>query len=432
MSFESFSFERRIMSGIEACGYVSPTPIQERAIPAVLKRRDVLGLAQTGTGKTAAFALPVLQRLLENKAARRGPVRVLVLAPTRELALQIHESFVQLGKQTGLRSAAVFGGVGLGPQIKALRNAAIAVACPGRLLDLMQRGVADLRHVDTLILDEADRMLDMGFLPDIKKIVSAIPAERQNLLFSATMPREIRKLSESLLRDPVEVKVANTAPAATVSHTLYPVAHHLKGRLLEALFQELDHENVLIFTRTKHKAKALARTLERRGLSATSLQGNLSQSQRQKALDGFRSGKFRVMVATDIAARGIDCANISHVINYDVPDTAETYTHRIGRTGRAERSGEALTLVTNEDWSIVRAIERTLGKGVRQCRLEGFDYDCAPRPDNRTQQRPEARTEQRRKQASSSSKSGHHHHARGAGGNRPPRRARRDDLRASA
>ncbi len=421
------------MSGIEACGYVSPTPIQERAIPAVLEGRDVLGLAQTGTGKTAAFALPVMQRLLNTKAGKRGPVRVLVLAPTRELALQIHESFIELGKQTGLRSAAVFGGVGLGPQIKALRTASIAVACPGRLLDLMQRGQADLRQVDTLILDEADRMLDMGFLPDIKKIVSAIPEQRQNLLFSATMPREIRKLSDSLLRDPIEVKVANTAPAATVSHTLYPVSHHLKGRLLEALFNELEHENVLIFTRTKHKAKALARTLERKGLSATSLQGNLSQSQRQKALDGFRSGKYRVMVATDIAARGIDCANISHVINYDVPDTAETYTHRIGRTGRAERSGEALTLVTNEDWSIVRAIERTLGKGVRQCRLEGFDYDCPPRAEGRPQQeRPAARTEQGRRHAPASAKSGHARHTREAAGNRAPRRSRRNDVRASA
>jgi len=375
VNFDSFSFDRRIVAGIKACGYVTPTPIQTRAIPEVLQGRDVMGLAQTGTGKTAAFALPILQRLLDAKASGQGPTRVLVLAPTRELALQIHENFISLGKQTGIRSAAVFGGVGANPQIKAVRRATVVVACPGRLIDLLNQGVIRLDHVETLVLDEADRMLDMGFMPDIKRIMSRLPAKRQNLLFSATMPSDIRKLADKILVDPATVQVANTAPAKSVSHAFYPVRQHLKTGLLEALLDITQHESVLIFTRTKHKAKNLARKLSGKGLEATFLQGNMSQNQRQRALDGFRNGTFDIMVATDIAARGIDCNRISHVINFDVPNTAETYTHRIGRTGRAGRTGSALSLVTQDDQNLMRDIERIVNDRIDRCTVEGFDYD---------------------------------------------------------
>lgn len=374
MDFSSFCFDQRIAVGIRDCGYSSPTPIQIQAIPSVLAGRDVLGLAQTGTGKTAAFALPLLQRLIISGAQTRGPVRILVLAPTRELALQIHETFIALGKQTGIRSAAVFGGVGETPQVKAARQASILVACPGRLLDLVKRGLVDLSHVDALVLDEADRMFDMGFLPDLRRIMSMLPAKRQNLLFSATMPAEIRKIADQTLVGPVVVQVANTAPPEKIQHALYPVSMGQKMSLLEALLAKADHDCVLIFTRTKHRAKSLARKLEQKGWLATSLQGNLSQNRRQEALDGFRSGKYRIMVATDIAARGIDCVRISHVVNFDVPDTAEAYTHRIGRTGRADKSGQAMTLVSAEDAPLIQAIERTLGGKLPRIRLEGFLY----------------------------------------------------------
>ncbi|MCK9241497.1 DEAD/DEAH box helicase [Desulfocurvus sp.] len=375
MTFDSFAFDARIASGIRAAGYVVPTPIQTQAIPVVLQGRDVMGLAQTGTGKTAAFALPILQRLLDAGAPGRGPLRVLVLAPTRELAVQIQETFVTLGAQTGIRCASVFGGVGVTPQVKALRQSTVAVACPGRLLDLMNRGEANISGVDVLVLDEADRMLDMGFLPDIKRILAKLPTRRQNLLFSATMPEEIATLCRGILRDPVRVEVANTAPAASVGHALYPVRKHLKAALLETILRGTEHDCVLVFTRTKHRAKTLAQQLERKGWAATFLQGNLSQNRRQKALDGFRSGDYRIMVATDIAARGIDCSRVTHVVNFDMPDTAETYTHRIGRTGRAERSGEALSLVTAEDGLMVRCVEGLLGRKIRRVTVEGFDYD---------------------------------------------------------
>lgn len=391
MSFDSFSFDRTIVSGINDAGYKTPTPIQSQAIDPVLKGRDVMGLAQTGTGKTAAFALPILQRLVDSKAEKTGPMRVLVLAPTRELALQIHENFITLGKQTGLRSAAVFGGVGVTPQIKAQSKATIVVACPGRLLDLMNRGVADLSNVQTLVLDEADRMLDMGFLPDIKRILAKLPRERQNLLFSATMPKEIRQLSKSILNDPAIVQVDNIAPAESVSHSFYPVPAHLKASFLIDMLQTIDYQSVLVFTRTKHKAKALAHKLERKGMSATFLQGNLSQNRRQKALDGFRNGDYRIMIATDIAARGIDCEKISHVINYDVPDTVENYTHRIGRTGRAGMTGKALSYITPDDSLFVRDLERFMGANIERKELEGFDYDKQPSAQQREQFRRNAK-----------------------------------------
>ncbi len=375
VSFKQFSFDRRILAGINACGYEKPTPIQEKAIPEVLKGRDVMGLAQTGTGKTAAFALPIMQRLLENKISGQGPIRVLVLAPTRELALQIHENFMELGVEAGIRSSAVFGGVGAMPQIQAARRSSIVVACPGRLLDLMNQDVIKLDMVDTLVLDEADRMLDMGFLPDIRRIMSKLPKRRQNLLFSATMPNDIRDLADKILYRPATVQVANTAPAKTVEHAFYPVSQHLKNGLLFKVLAETDYDSLLIFTRTKHKAKNISRRLVARGHKATFLQGNMSQNQRQRSLDGFRDGTFKVMVATDIAARGIDCDRITHVINLDIPDTAETYTHRIGRTGRAGRSGSAFTFVTRDDLRLMREIEKAVGYPIEHRTLEDFDYD---------------------------------------------------------
>ena len=398
MTFDTFALDERLLAGVRHAGYTSPTPIQQQAIGPVMGGRDVLGLAQTDTGKTAAFVLPVLHRLLAENAPKRGPVRALVLAPTRELAVQIQDDFVNLGRQTGIRCAAVFGGVGQNPQVKALRQASVVVACPGRLLDLMNQGLADLSQVDTLVLDEADRMLDMGFAPDIKRILARLTTRRQTLLFSATMPHEIRAMADDLMHNPVRVQVANTTPSGTISHCLYPVAGHCKQGLLEALLQTSDHESVIVFTRTKHRAKSLARKLEQRGWSATCLQGNQSQNRRQEAMTGFKSGKYTVLVATDIAARGIDCASVTHVINFDVPDTAEAYTHRIGRTGRALRSGQALTLATPEDNGQIRAIERVLGKSIKRERLDGFDYDVPDtRPgrqdelDRRDDRRPQGR-----------------------------------------
>ncbi|RWU03329.1 DEAD/DEAH box helicase [Pseudodesulfovibrio sp. S3] len=360
MTFSTFSLDQRINSGIKACGYETPTPIQDQAIPLILEGHDVMGLAQTGTGKTAAFALPILQRLLESKKATQAIPRVLVLAPTRELALQINQNFRDLGKQTPVRSDVVIGGVGMNPQIRAFSTCQVIVACPGRLVRLMSKGAVNLHHIDTLVLDEADRMLDMGFMPDIKRILAKLPAKRQNLLFSATMPADIRKLANTILVNPKTVQVANTVAVASVGHAFYTTQNHLKIGLLGKLLDTTDHQSVLIFTRTKHKAKNLSRKLSNDGYNCTFLQGNMSQSQRQKALDGFRQGKFTIMVATDIAARGIDCDCISHVINFDMPDTVETYTHRIGRTGRAGRGGEAVSLVTHEDKTQVQSIERVM------------------------------------------------------------------------
>jgi ATP-dependent RNA helicase RhlE len=374
VNFESFALDKRIMVGVSRAGYQVPTPIQIQAIPPLLTGRDVLGLAQTGTGKTAAFALPILQKLLALDVAKQGPVRVLVLAPTRELAVQIHENFVELGAETGMRCAAVFGGVNQNPQVKSLSRATIVTACPGRLLDLMNQKLVDLSKVDTLVLDEADRMLDMGFAPDIRRIVSRLPVKRQTMLFSATMPDEIRKLTREYLRDPVEVKAEVTDRKASISHAFYPVPGHLKAGLLEELLRSTDHETMLVFTRTKHRAKSLAKKLENKGWAATFLQGNMSQNRRQEAMTGLRTGKYTIMVATDIASRGIDCERITHVINFDMPDTTENYTHRIGRTGRAQRTGEALSLVTREDDEQVRAIERKFGGRIERRTLEGFDY----------------------------------------------------------
>jgi ATP-dependent RNA helicase RhlE len=336
-----------------------------------------MGLAQTGTGKTAVFVLPILNRLVGKKY---GCVRALIIAPTRELAEQIHQDIETLGRQTRLKSISVYGGVGINPQIQKLRQADIVVACPGRLLDHIGRHSIDLSQLEVLVLDEADQMLDMGFIPDIRRILKQLPMKRQTMVFSATMPPEIRRLTGDILRDPTTVQVGITAPADTVSHALYPVAQHLKTALLLKLLGNTDTKSVLVFTRTKHRAKSLGKKLVAAGYRSASLQGNLSQNRRQAALDGFRDGTFQILVATDIAARGIDVTRISHVINYDIPSTPEAYIHRIGRTGRATRSGEAFTLVTGEDQDMVRAINRIIGSKIEQRTLPAFDYG-SPVPD---------------------------------------------------
>jgi ATP-dependent RNA helicase RhlE len=374
MEFKAFNLSPSIEAGVADAGFVTPTPIQTKAIPPVMKGRDLMGLAQTGTGKTAAFALPILHRLMRGK---RGHVRSLIIAPTRELAEQIHDDINSLGKKTRTRSVTVYGGVNINTQIQKLkRGAEIVVACPGRLLDHLDRRTIDLTRVEVLVIDEADHMFDMGFLPDIRRILKRLPAQRQTLLFSATMPSEIHRLAKDILKDPITIKVGETAPAETVSHAHYPVAQHLKTPFLLKLLGHINSQSVLVFTRTKHRAKRLGDQLTRAGFRSTSLQGNLSQSRRQEALDGFRNRRFQVLVATDVAARGIDVCQISHVINYDMPDTPDAYIHRIGRTGRADHSGDAFTLVTSDDKQMVNAIDRVIGSRVERRTLTDFDYNA--------------------------------------------------------
>jgi ATP-dependent RNA helicase RhlE len=376
MSFDAFKFHPQIVAGLKAQGYSTPTPIQVEAIPHALAHRDVLGLAQTGTGKTAAFALPILQRLISGP---RGVIRALVIAPTRELAEQIRESFEALGRPAGLRAVSVYGGMSMGVQVQNLRGRCeIVVACPGRLLDHMKQGTFSAKNLEVLVLDEADQMFDMGFLPSIRQILARVPSSRQTLLFSATMPDELRGLAHECLRDPITVSVRHAEALTTVTHSLYPVVEHLKTPLLLELLKRVDSESVLVFTRTKHRAKRIAEKVEAAGHASASLQGNLSQNRRKAALDAFRAGKVHVLVATDIAARGIDVSQISHVINYDITDTPEAYVHRIGRTGRAAKTGDAYTLVTSADEGMIRTIERKLGKTIERRTLEGFDYRAVP------------------------------------------------------
>ena len=405
MNFNSFEFHPKVAAGITAEGYKIPTPIQTQAIPAVMEGKDVMGLAQTGTGKTAAFVLPILNRLMRGKGGR---LRALVIAPTRELAEQINDSFVSLGRHTNIRSTTVYGGVGINPQIQKLkRGTEIVVACPGRLLDHIGQGTIKLSELDVLVLDEADQMFDMGFFPTIRRIIGHLPYQRQTLLFSATMPTEIRRLVKEVQKVPVTVQVDTIAPAATVSHALYPVSQHLKAKMLFKLLNNTNTESVLVFTRTKHRAKRLGEQLTRAGHNATSLQGNLSQSRRQAALNGFKDGTFQVLVATDIAARGIDVNQVSHVINFDIPNTTEAYIHRIGRTGRASCHGEAFTLVTDDDRSMVRSIERALGKPVVRHTFDDFNYDAPPPAQNGNGRRPGRKPVQGRQRAVSSNNSRH-------------------------
>jgi ATP-dependent RNA helicase RhlE len=347
----------------------------------VLQGHDVVGLAQTGTGKTAAFVLPILHRLLQGP---RGRVCALLLAPTRELAEQISMVIRVLGQHTPLRQVTLYGGVSMPPQVHKLHaGAEIVVACPGRLLDHLRQGTIALSQLDVLVLDEADRLLDMGFYPDIRRIVQHLPTQRQTLLFSATMSEATWHLAQEILRTPVTVQVDHTVPLPTISHALYPVASHRKTALLTALCRQTPLTSGLVFTRTKHQAKRVAHHLAQAGYRATSLHGNLSQSKRQAALNGFRSGAFAILVATDIAARGLDVWHISHVINYDMPDTVDAYLHRIGRTGRAARTGVALTLVTHDDAAMVATLERALGAPLERRMLQGFAY-AMPRSASET------------------------------------------------
>lgn len=376
--FEEMALHPTLRQGIRDMGYHAATPIQSKAIPEAVGGRDIVATAQTGTGKTAAFLLPILERTLDLPP---GHIYALVLTPTRELALQA-EGFVQkLGHYTKRRGAAVYGGVGMEPQTRALRGGAeIIIATPGRLLDHMNRGYVNFDHLRILVLDEADRMLDMGFLPDVRRILSGVPRERQTMLFSATMPPAIVELAHEFLKDPRMVHVDPTTVAAVgVSHLALPVPSHLKPALLRELLRDETMSSVLVFARTKHRADRLARQLEQWGVRTSVIHGNRSQSQRVRALEGFREGDHRVLVATDIAARGIDVEGVSHVINYDVPNEPEVYVHRVGRTARAQRQGDAYSFVSPEEQADFARVERLLGFEIARARIPGFAYD-APAP----------------------------------------------------
>ena len=377
-SFEDLPLHSKLQRGVQAIGYRVPTPIQERTIPHAVSGRDIVGTAQTGTGKTAAFLLPVLERLLEEP---RGRILALILTPTRELALQADGFLHKLAGHTHLRGAPVYGGVGMADQERALRGGAeIIVATPGRLLDHMGRGYVDLRSLRILVLDEADRMLDMGFLPDVRRILDRLPRERQTMLFSATMPPEVVALSRQFLRDPKLVQVEErTVAAVGVSHLVLPVPSHRKTDLLRNLLEDQTMTSVLVFARTKHRADRLGHQLRRGGIEADVIHGNRSQGQRVRALESFRTGASRVLVATDIAARGVDVKDVSHVVNFDVPHEPETYVHRVGRTARAQQRGDAFTLVAPEEEADLARIEKLIGMSIRRARVPGFRYD-APRP----------------------------------------------------
>jgi len=388
LSFDNLGLDDRLLAAVASMGYTQPTPIQRDAIPIVLEGRDVVGCAQTGTGKTAAFILPLLQRV----SAKPGGIKALIVTPTRELAIQIDEVARAAAKVTRHRTAVVYGGVGYDPQKRALRRGVdVLVATPGRLLDLVSRRDVDLSHVKVLVLDEADRMLDMGFAPDVKRIMALMPAKRQNLLFSATMPKEILKLIDSTLDNPAHISVAPvTTPIKAIAQSVYPVGGQQKSDLLMSLITDHGLERVLVFTRTKHRADRVAKVLDRGGIRSAAIHGNRSQAQRQKALEGFKRGHSRVLVATDIVARGIDVDSITHVINYDVPGTPEDYVHRIGRTARAGKSGTAFTLLSPEEHEGLRDIEYTIGSVLDCTDHPHFDYSekrMVPDPE-RLSERP--------------------------------------------
>ncbi|MBS0267152.1 MAG: DEAD/DEAH box helicase [Planctomycetes bacterium] len=370
MSFTALGLAEPILRAVAAEGYSTPTPIQAQSIPVVMDGSDLFGCAQTGTGKTAAFALPVLHRLWTNRPAPGAgrKIRALVLSPTRELASQIADSFAAYGKNTPLRHAVIYGGVGQNPQVKALRNGIdILVATPGRLLDLMNQGHVDLRAVEVFVLDEADRMLDLGFFPDIRKIVARLSSERQTLLFSATMPEDILELAHSILREPVQIKVTPVASAAElIEQSFYFVAKRNKPILLEHILKNAELTRALVFTRTKRSADRVCERLQKAGVRSAAIHGDKTQSNRERALEAFRSGRTAVLVATDIAARGIDVDAVSHVFNYDIPEVAETYVHRIGRTGRAGASGVALSFVDHDERGDFRQIEKLLRRKIEE------------------------------------------------------------------
>jgi ATP-dependent RNA helicase RhlE len=389
MPFSRLGLAGGVIEGVKAMGYVDPTPIQLRAIPLMLEGRDVIGSAQTGTGKTAAFALPILSKLGEEP----GPIRCLVLEPTRELAAQVETAFRDFARFTKLRIGVVYGGVGYGTQRETLRRGVdVLVATPGRLLDHMGQGAIRLDRVKHLVLDEADRMLDMGFLPDVRRIVEKCPKDRQTALFSATVPPQIETLIRWAMRTPETIEIgARRSPAETVKHVVYPVADDQKSDLLRALLDHVHYESVIVFCRTKNRADRIATLLKRNNHAVAVLHSNRTQREREQALRGFRDGRFEVLVATDIAARGIDVADVSHVINFDVPQHPEDYVHRIGRTGRAESEGDAFTLMVAEDVQHMAAIEGFIGKKIERLKLENFNYNYTPLFDDDTRDKRTAR-----------------------------------------
>jgi ATP-dependent RNA helicase RhlE len=391
MPFAALGLNSNLTKAVREAGYTEPTPIQTKAIPVILQGQDVIGIAQTGTGKTAAFVLPILQHLSARgaKMGRRG-MRALIVAPTRELVVQIEENVRNYAKHSRLRCATVYGGVGEQPQIRALRGGTeIVIATPGRLIDLMNQGHVDFSIIEVAVLDEADRMLDMGFLPQIRQIMKKLPTERQTLLFSATLSKEIEALTSEFLRNPQTVQIGKRSnPAESVAQLVYEVPKSRKTALLMHLLRDAKMDSVLVFSRTKHGADKIARKLEQGGIPTATLHSNRSQNQRLLALRGFKSGAFRVLVATDIAARGIDVEGISHVINYDFPPQPEDYVHRIGRTGRAQAVGDAISFVTSEDHAALRALEKFISRGIPRKHVQDFDYTEEKEP---VSWRPETR-----------------------------------------
>jgi len=427
MTFDNFGLSDSLLRAVSEKGYTSPSPIQEKAIPAVLTGRDVMAAAQTGTGKTAGFVLPILQMLQDGQRAKANRARVLILTPTRELAAQIQESVETYGRYLSLSSTVVFGGVKINPQMQKLRRGVdILVATPGRLLDLHQQNAVRFNDLEILVLDEADRMLDMGFIHDIRKILALLPKKRQNLMFSATFADEIRTLTRTILHDPIEVAVdVANATADTVEQWLYPVDKSRKAALLRELVKTNDWQQVLVFTRTKHGANRLAQTLEKAGINAAAIHGNKSQGARTRALAGFKQGNIRVLVATDIAARGLDIVQLPQVVNFDLPNVAEDYVHRIGRTGRAGSTGKAYSLVSADEIKQLKGIERLIQKHITREYVDGFE------PDHELPASGSLTMSHKAKRAASAGKGHHHkahaggHTARGRGSeghNRPGRR----------
>ncbi len=423
MPFRSLGLDDRIFQAVQEAGYTEPTPIQAAAIPEIVASHDLIGIAQTGTGKTAAFTLPMLTLLARGQS--RNKTRALVLAPTRELVAQIEENVRIYAKHLPLRIATVFGGVGERPQMQALRTGVdLVIATPGRLLDLMGQGCADFSALEFLVLDEADRMLDMGFLPSIKRIVKALPRKRQTLLFSATLSREIESLTHEFQQNPKTVQIGRRSnPADTVTQLVYEIPKHLKLSLLTHLLDDPQLNMVLVFSRTKHGADKIARKLDQAGIKSATLHSNRSQNQRLRALKAFKDGEVRVLVATDIAARGIDVDGISHVVNFDFPMHAEDYVHRIGRTGRAQAIGDAISFVMPEEHAALRALEKFIGRGITRKRADGFDYQAAPsEPRQHGQPRPREDRAKPPVPRDPPAGGGRHRHKGGGGRWRGPRR----------
>jgi ATP-dependent RNA helicase RhlE len=437
MPFRTLGLDANILQAIQEAGYTEPTPIQTAAIPPIIAGHDLIGIAQTGTGKTAAFTLPILTKLATTMAAsapgQRRQTRVLILAPTRELVVQIEENVRGYAKHLPLRIAKVFGGVGERPQIEALRSGCdIVIATPGRLIDLMGQRYGDFSGLQHLVLDEADRMLDMGFLPGIRRIIQALPKKRQTLMFSATLSKEIESLTHEFQHAPKTVQIGRRSnPAETVTQLVYEVPGHLKPSLLSHLLKDDTMNMVLVFTRTKHGADKVARRLEQGGVKCATLHANRSQTQRLRALGDFKSGIVRVLVATDIAARGIDVDGISHVVNFDFPMHSEDYVHRIGRTGRAKAIGDAISFITPDDASALRALERFIGRGIVRKRAEGFDYTATAPP--RSEEPPERRyVDPRRTQGGGRSQGGGGRSQGGGGGGRSSQGGRGGQGRAQS